>query len=417
MRTTCVIIGAGHNGLAMSRQLASRSIDHVVLERGEVANSWRTERWDSLRLLTPNWQTRLPGMDPEADDPDGFMSAAEVAKLMDRYAETVCAPVVTATTVTRVATDADGYEVTTDQGAWSCEAVVLASGAASIADIPKCAGAVPSSIRTMSPLTYKSPDSVGDGGVLIVGASATGIQLADELVRAGRAVTIAVGGHVRAPRTYRGRDVFWWLESAGVLDDGPDEIDDLVRARHVPSPQLIGTPERRTIDLNTLTDLGVEIVGRLGDIRGDVALFSGGLRNTCALADLKMNRLLDRFDEWATAMQPDVDDVHRFAPTRVPDEQLLQLDLRRRGIETIIWATGFRPDYSWLDVPVFDFKGRVTHEGGIVEKAPGLYLLGGNLLRTRRSSYIAGAADDTDAVATHLHRYVDERGPAQTASR
>jgi len=414
MRTTCVIIGAGHNGLAMSRRLTERSIDHVVLERGEVANSWRTERWDSLRLLTPNWETRLPGLQYDGDEADGYMTAPDVARFIDRYADAIGAPVQSGTTVTRVTTGPDGYEVATDHGEWTCATVVIASGAASVANIPPAVEGLPACTRSISPLAYKCPDSVDDGGVLIVGASASGIQLADELARAGLAVTIAVGEHVRMPRTYRGRDVFWWLEAAGVLDDRHDEVEDLVRARHVPSPQLLGSAARRTIDLNAITDLGVEVVGRLGTMRDGMALFSGGLANTCRLADLKMNRLLDRFDEWACAMAPErVDDAHRFEPTRVPDEPPLQIDLRRRGIATVIWATGYRPDHSWLDLPVLDRKGRIGHDGGIVLDAPGLYVLGGNLLRTRRSSYIAGAVEDTDAIADHLHRYLGcrERAP------
>jgi putative flavoprotein involved in K+ transport len=418
MRTTCVIIGAGHNGLAMSRRLSERSIDHVVLERGEAANSWRAERWDSLRLLTPNWQARLPGMGYEGDDPDGFMTAAQVAEFVGAYAAAIGAPVQTATMVTRVATTADGYQVTTDRGVWNCTTVVLASGTANVANIPKLAEAVPTSIRTVTPLTYRCPESVDDGGVLVVGASATGAQLADELARAGRPVTLAVGEHVRLPRTYRGRDIFWWMDATGVLDDRHDQVDDLVRARHVPSPQLIGTLERRVIDLNTLAELGVEIVGRLGSIHDGAAQFSGGLANTCGLADLKMNRLLDRFDTWASVVGPvAVDEAQRFAPIRVPSALSLEIDLRRRGIKTIVWATGYRPDYSWLDVPVVDRRGRICHDGGVVQDAPGLYLLGGNLLRTRRSSYIAGAAGDTDALANHLYAYLDRSGAFPATQR
>lgn len=418
MRTSCVIIGAGHNGLAMSRRLSERSIDHVVLERGEVANSWRTERWDSLRLLTPNWQTGLPDAPYQGDQPDGFMTASEVAGFVDAYAARIDAPVRTATTVTSVATAGDGYRVTTNQGEWNSTAVVIASGAANVAKIPQCATAVPPSIAMISPLAYRSPDTIDDGGVLVVGASATGVQLAEELARAGRTVTVAVGEHVRMPRTYRGRDVFWWMDASGVLDDRHDEVDDLVRARHVPSPQLIGTPERRAIDLNTLTDLGVEIVGRLGSVRDGVAQFSGGLANTCRLADLKLNRLLDRFDEWAGgAAVGGIDDSHRFIPTRIPAEPRLELDLRRGGIKTIVFATGYRPDYSWLRLPVFDAKGQICHDGGVIRNAPGAYLLGGNLLRTRRSSYISGASDDTRVLADELLRHLDCTRPFATTPR
>jgi len=410
MYTTVVVIGAGHSGLAMSRRLTERSLEHVVLERGEVANSWRNERWDSLRLLTPNWHSQLPGMRYHGSAQDGFMSVPEVVAFIDSYAATIDAPVQTRTTVSSVGVSASGFQVTTDRGVWNCATVVIASGAANAANVPTISSAVPSSIEMVTPLTYRSPERLGKGGVLVVGASATGIQLADEIHRSGRPVTLAVGEHVRLPRTYRGRDIFWWMNAAGVLDERHDEVDDLVRARHVPSPQLIGTPEQRSIDLNALTQLGVTVVGRLGSIRDGVAQFSGGLANTCRLADLKMNRLLNRFDEWARDKDIDVVEApHRFEPTSVPSAPTVEIDLRRHSIGTIVWATGYHPDYSWLDVPVLDRKGRIRHHGGIVRDAPGMYLLGETLLRTRRSSYIAGADQDTCELANHLHEHLDGR--------
>ena len=407
MDTTTVIIGAGHAGLAMSRRLTERSIDHVVLERGDVANSWRTERWNSLRLLTPNWQTTLPGQAHCSNDPDGFMTTAEVAEFIGSYATSIDAPVQTDTAVTRVAATEDGYQVVTDRGVWRCATIVLASGACSVANVPAIVAAIPPAVARVTPLRYRSPDQFDDRGVLVVGGSATGLQLADEIHRSGRQVTLAVGEHVRMPRTYRGRDIFWWMEAAGVLDERYDEVDDLVRARRVPSPQLIGTPNRVSLDLNSLAALGVEIVGRLGAIRDGVALFSGGLANTCRLADLKLTRLLDRFDEWEHRADAGViERPHRPEPTTVGTGATLEVDLRRRNIGTILWATGFRPDHSWLDVPVLDHKGRVRNDGGVVTDAPGMYLLGGSLLRTRRSSYIAGASHDTHALARHLHDYL-----------
>lgn len=408
MRTTTVIIGSGHAGLAMSRHLTQRSIDHVVLERGEVANSWRTERWDSLRLLTPNWQTRLPGFHYTGDDPDGYMSMPDVAVFITRYASLIAAPVHTGTTVTRVTATATGYDVITDRGTWTCATVVLAIGAANVANVPAIAQHVPASVAMYTPLTYRSPDSLDGRGVLVVGASATGVQLADEIQRSGRPVTLAVGEHVRLPRSYRGRDIFWWLDAAGVLDERYDQVDDLVRARHLPSPQLIGSPDRRSIDLNTLADYGVRIVGRLAGITDGTAQFSGALANTCTLADLKMNRLLDTFDGWArTTRHDDADPPHRFEPTRIPSTRMLDIDLRAGDIGTIIWATGYRPDHPWLDIPVLDRKGRIRHDGGIVTDSPGTYLLGANLLRRRRSSYINGAEADTADLADQLHGHLN----------
>ncbi len=404
-----VIVGAGHAGLAMSHRLTERSIDHVVVERGEVANSWRTERWESLRLLTPNWHARLPGHRHHGHDPDGFMSVRDVTNLIAGYARTIAAPVQSGTIVTRVTALADGYEITTDRGVWRCTAVVMATGACSVAVVPPIAAGLPDEIASVTPQAYRRPDELADGGVLIVGASATGVQLAEEIHRSGRPVTLAVGEHVRMPRTYRGRDIFWWTDTAGILDEPYDALDDVVRARHLPSPQLIGTPQRRSIDLNSLQRLGVRIVGRLGRIRDGAAQFSGSLPNTCKLADLKMNRLLASLDEWATlaGIDDEVGDPERFEPTCIPATTSTDIDLERDDIRTVIWATGYRPDHRSIELPVFDHKGMIRHDGGAVRGAPGMYVLGLNVLRRRGSSFIGGAARDTADLAAHLHQHLD----------
>lgn len=393
----------------MSRRLAERSIDHVVLERGEVANSWRTERWDSLRLLTPNWQSRLPGFGYEGDDPDGFRTMPETVDFIAGYARAISAPVETGTTVTSVRACDDGYLIKTNQGEWRCRTVVLATGACNIASVPPCASAVPPSIAPITPTEYKNPDQLEAGGVLVVGASATGIQLADEIQGSGRPVTLSVGEHVRVPRTYRGRDIQWWMDAAGVLDERYDEMDDIVRARSLPSLQLVGSPERTTLDLNALTGMGVKLVGRLAGIRDGRAQFSGSLKNQCALADLKMARLLDTIDEWAisSGLDGEISLSHRFEPTRVDASPPLGMDLTSET-RTIVWATGFRPDTSWLDVPVFDRKGQIRHDGGVVA-SPGMYLMGMPFLRRRKSSLIDGAGDDARDLSDHLAAYLGGR--------
>ncbi len=411
MKTTTVVVGAGHSGLAVSRRLSQRSIDHVVIERGEVANSWRTQRWDSLRLLTPNWQSRLPGHSYQAcggDDPDGFMSMPEVVRFISDYARLVDAPIRTGTTVTSVRRVGGGYIVDTDRGRWECETVVLASGGFNVAKVPELGGSPPAPVTALSAFDYRSPDGLAAGGVLVVGASATGVQIADEVHRSGRPVTVAVGEHVRMPRLYRGRDVLWWMERSGLFDERYDEVDDVVRVRRTPSPQLVGTPERATLDLNALTDQGVRLVGRLAALRGAEALLSGSLANKCELADLKQGRLLDTFDEWAAESGLDeVGPPERFEPTRVPKSPPLKLDLAGGEIRTIVWATGFRPDYSWLDVPVLDHKGQIRHDGGVVTESPGLYVIGLNFLRRRKSSFIHGAGDDSWDLVSHLASHLD----------
>ena len=395
----------------MSRCLCDRSIDHVVLERGEVAHTWRTERWDSLRLLTPNWQSRLPGFSYNGDDPDGYRTVAEVIEFIASYAKAVSAPVLTHTTVTSVRRTETGYLVRSDQGDWLCRAVVVASGACNIADVPSFANRVPRSVMQLTAQDYRNPEKLADGGVLVVGASSSGTQIANEIHRSGRPVILSVGEHIRAPRVYRGKDLEWWMDAAGVLDERYDEVDDIARARRVASLQLAGTPDRSTLDINALTEIGVKLVGRIGGISEDgKAQFSGSLRNMCALSDLKMDRLLDTIDAWATerGLDGEVEPPHRFPPTIVEPSPPLSLDLTSGEIKTIIWATGFRPDYSWLHVPVLDAKGRIHHDGGVVP-SPGLYVMGLQFLRRRKSALIDGAGDDARDLSAHLASYLDGR--------
>ncbi|MCP4318067.1 MAG: NAD(P)-binding domain-containing protein [Hyphomicrobiales bacterium] len=407
---TTVIIGAGQTGLAMSHQLSQRSIDHVLLERGEVANSWRKERWDSLTLLTPNWQARLPGYSYGGDNPDGYMDMPAVIDFLDGYARHVEAPVETNTTVENVRPSEDGYVVSTNRGKWRCRTLVIASGACNIANVPKLAADLPDGVESLTPMQYRNPDQLADGGVLVVGASATGMQLAKEIRQSGHDVILAAGEHVRAPRTYRGRDIKWWMDACGVLGMTYDEVDDIKRARRAPSLQLAGSPERSNLDMNALTQMGIDIVGRIAGMRDGKALFSGSLGNVCALADLKMNRLLDTIDEWITenGLTGEVGPAERFDDTKLPEKPRLELDLKASGVKTVLWATGFRPDYSWLEVPVLDRKGRMIHDGGVTD-APGLYVMGLPFLRRRKSTLIDGAGDDARDLAEHLGTFVGKR--------
>ena len=400
---TTIIIGAGQSGLAMSRHLTARSIDHVVLERGEVANSWRTERWDSLRLLTPNWQSRLPGYAYDGPDSDGFMAMPEVVRYLERYADVSGAPVVTGTRVTKVRQAPGGYQLSTSQGPWRCRTLVIASGACNIAAIPPQAAGLGRNVNSLTPMQYRNPGLLVDGGVMIVGASASGMQLAREIHASGRHVVISIGEHVRMPRTYRGKDIQWWMDATGAMEVRYDAVEDIERARHLPSLQLVGTPERVTIDVNSLRKSGIELVGRLVGVADGKAQFSGSLANNCALADLKMNRLLASIDDWVdeNGFTDRFPASYRYEPTDVGPKTRLSIDLHESGIRTVIWATGYRPDYSWLDVPVLDRKGRIWHDGGVVPTA-GMYVLGLPFMRRRKSSFIDGAGDDAADLAAHL---------------
>jgi putative flavoprotein involved in K+ transport len=340
------------------------------------------------------------------------MTMGEVTEFIEAFAKVSGAPVRTGVNVTSVQPADGGFMTTHSGGEIHSRTVVIASGACNLPSVPPLSEAVPAGVAQLTPFSYRNPDQVPDGGVLVVGASATGVQLAAELRQSGRPVTLSVGEHVRLPRTYRGRDVLWWMDASGVWDQRHDEVEDLERARRLPSPQLVGTPGRATLDLNALTSMGVELVGRLATVRDGRALFSGGLRNVISLSDLKMERLLGTFDEWATAdgCAAEVGPPERFGPTAVPDRSRLQLDLASGEIRTVVWATGFRPDYSWLGVPVVDAKGHLQHEGGVVTGSPGLYALGLPVLRRRKSTFICGIEDDARAVTGDLARHLAGSG-------
>ncbi|MCP4380806.1 MAG: NAD(P)-binding domain-containing protein [Hyphomicrobiales bacterium] len=404
-----VVIGAGHSGLAMSEQLSGRGVDHVVLERGAIANSWRTKRWDSLKLLTPNWMNNLPGHAYDGGDPDGYMNMAELVARFDASAEWVAAPVRAGVTVGSVSRNEDGFQVVTDHGTLQAKAVVMANGGCAIPRVPEAADALPGRIAQVTPNTYKRPAALPAGRVLVVGASASGVQLAREIHQSGRPVTIAVGGHTRLPRQYRGRDILLSMKQAGILDSSQPGPDDIERLRRAPSLQLTAG---ETLDLNTLQADGVEITGRLATIRDGTAHLSGSLANLCASADLKLNRVLAAIDEWAATADPEpfLEPPERFASTNVPDAPRLTIDLNGEGFGAVLWATGFRPDYSWLDLPVFDRKGRLIHDGGHV--APGLYVMGLPFMRAATSTYIDGGANDAAALAAHLHTGLAARNAA-----
>jgi putative flavoprotein involved in K+ transport len=393
-----IVIGAGQAGLAMSHCFTSRGIEHVVLERGRTAERWYSERWASLRLLTPNWMSRLPGWSYQGDDPDGFMSAASFARYLEAYERNSRMPLQHATDVLSVQPHAGGFRVATDRGIWLARIVVLATGHCDIPLVPPMARRLPSSIQQVTPAAYWNPAALPKGGVLVVGASATGVQLADEIQRSGRPVTISVGRHTRLPRQYRGRDIWWWLDSIGVLDETPDSVDDRERARLQPSFQLIGRSDHEPLDLATLRDAGVRLVGRATGIDGWRVHLKDDLADTTASAQKSLERLLHRIDCHAgpETAPPEPGAARVIAVDAAP----AVLDLKAEDIRTVVWATGYRRDYSWLRVPVLDASQEIVHRGGVTPW-PGLYALGLRFMRRRRSNFIDGVGLDANDLAEH----------------
>ena len=403
--TDTIVIGAGQAGLAASRCLTDRGVDHVVLERGRVAERWRSERWDSLRLLTPNWMSSLPGWSYTGPDPHGYMTGPEVTAYLQDYADASAAPVHEDSAVQRLGGSGDGFEVVTASATWRSGNVVIATGWSDLPAIPAMANRLDPAVTQIAPSTYRNPGSLPAGAVLVVGASATGVQLADELAHADRQVVLAVGSHTRLPRRYRGMDIFWWLERIGSLDRTIDEMPDPVAARHEPSLQLVGRPDQRNLDLATLAGDGVQLAGRLTGIDGHRADFGGDLLRTIAIAEVRMRRVLADIDDHidATGLTAEVLDPEP-QPVVVVDDHIDSLDLDRRGITSVIWATGHRRTYPWLHLPVLDTAGEIRQHRGITP-IPGLYVLGQRFQHSRSSNFITGVGRDASFVADHLvHR-------------
>ena len=405
-RLSAIIIGAGQAGLAMSHCLSQGGVEHVVLERGRVAERWRSERWDSLRLLTPNWMSRLPGWSYQGPDPDGFMAVPALVDYLAGYARSLSAPIETETDVRAVTWERGHYRVETTRGVWSSRVVVVATGQCDMPAVPAFAADLPASIRQVVPSRYRNADTLPQGGVLVVGASATGVQLAEEIHLSGRPVTLSVGRHTRLPRVYRGRDIMWWLDRAGVLNDPIGKVRDPGHVRSQPSLQLVGRPDRRTVNLAVLRELGIRVVGRAEGIDGTTVRLRPDLPETTMAAWRKLDRALDRIDAYAgDAAGPD--DLARRTIDLGPGPDALDLD--RAGIRTVIWATGYRRDYRWLKVPVLDGDGELRHDGGVVPW-PGLYVLGLTFLRRRKSNFIDGVGADAEDLTAHVQDYLRAAG-------
>jgi putative flavoprotein involved in K+ transport len=409
-RTDVIIVGGGQAGLAMSRCLVDAGIDHIVLERGRIAERWRSERWDSLRLLTPNWQTRLPGFRYSGPDPDGFMTAGEVASHLERYASHFGAPVEDDTAVNELSAIANGYRIVTSRGAWLARCAVIATGYCDVPYVPRTAARLTRQVRQIVPTDYRKPEDLDAGGVLVVGASATGVQIADELVRSGRAVTIAAGHHTRVPRSYRRRDIMWWLDRSGLLDAGTNDVYDIEVSRRQPSFQLVGRPDHASIDLSGLRRNGARVVGRLGGIDGSRVWFDDDLVATTAASDAKLAMLLKRLDDFSSAagFDAEVGEAEPFEPIW-PEflDAPSSVDLHDEGISSVIWATGYRRRYPWLRLPVLDRRGDVAHQDGVTA-SPGVYVLGMQFQRRRNSNFIDGVGTDARYLAGEIAAYLGQ---------
>ena len=400
-----LVIGGGQAGLAMSRCLSDRSVDHVVLERGRVAERWRSERWDSLRLLTPNWQTRLPGFRYVGPDPDGYMSMPQLVGFFERYATSFAAPIELGTTVGGVEQVGARFRVQTDRGVWLADNVVIATGYSDVPYVPPLARRLSPRVAQIVPTQYLNPSQLSPHGVLVVGASATGVQLADEIRATGRPVTLAVGRHMRLPRTYRGRDIMWWLDAMGVLRESVADVVNIRASRSQPSLQLVGCSDVQSLDVAALERRGVRILGRLVGVEQERVSFDDDLIATTAASDIKLADLFLRIDAFIAKTAVNTPPPGPFEPTWPSALAVTKtsVDLRAAGIDTVVWATGFTRRYPWLRVPVLDDHGEIRQRGGITP-VPGLFVLGLHFQRRRNSAFIDGVGDDAAFLAEQIAR-------------
>lgn len=394
--TNSVIIGGGQAGLALSRCLTEKEIDHVVIERGRIGERWRSERWDSLRLLSPNWMSRLPHYSYKGDNPDGFMTMVEFIRYLEDYAESFEAPVQTGTCVQRVEQIDSGYRIITDRGTWHAANVVIATGFCDVPRVPAFANRLPERIQQIVPSEYRNPGQLSPGGVLVVGASATGAQIAEEVNSAGYQTILAVGNHVRLPRRYRGKDILHWMVSMGGFAAAANPEQE----RQSPPPQLIGAPDNRDLDLGKLQFQGVELIGRVIDADEKRVRFEDDLAKTVGKADDDLRQLLAKIDSYIETKRYSAEEPDPFREI-VPNPARTQIDLEFEGITNVVWATGYKRHLPWLKVRVVDQHGDVEHDRGVTA-VPGLYVLGMRFQRTKGSNLIDGVGDDAEYLAGHI---------------
>lgn len=399
--TDTLIVGGGQSGIAMSEHLLGLGIPHVVLERSRIAERWRSERWDSLVANGPAWHDRFPGLEFNDIDPDSFPTKERMARYLEDYARKIGAPVRTGVEVQRVAKrkGSTGFVVTTSKGAFHAERVVVATGPFQVPAIPRI---IPEDTGLMQvhSSAYKNPGQLPDGAVLVVGGGASGAQIAEELHRAGRRVFLSVGEHYRPPRSYRGRDYVWWL---GVLGKW-DEVNRNSRKKHV-AFAVSGYDGGKTIDFRRFANQGITILGMTEGYRDGIVTFADDLTANLAEGDRAYLEMLHEADDYVTRngldlpQEPEAWQMEPDAPCIT--SPIHELDLRAQGVSSIVWATGFRFDFSWLDVDVFDENGAPVHKRGIAGER-GIYFLGLPELTNRASSFIYGCWYDAKYIATHI---------------
>lgn len=405
-----VIVGAGQGGLAVSYLLEQGGIEHVILERGRIGESWRSQRWDSFYLNTPNWSNNLPGMEFHPEAPDGFGHRDQIVSYLENYAGSFNAPVMEGAKVSSVERLSSGrLQVQAGSDAFDARAVVIASGSMNRPRLPAMARELPADITSLTAGTYRNAAELPDGAVLIVGGAQSGCQIAEDLIAAGRRVYLCASRVGRIPRRYRGRDILYWWRDMGFWDVRLEDLEDPAM-RYAALPQVSGVAGGRTVSFQSLARDGVTLLGRLQKINGYNLELRPDLRASIAFADVRSASFKEAIDAFITrsgmmAPLPEPDPGEPAMPDLRGSDRMESLNLREVGISSIIWCTGFDADWSWLRAGEFDAYGHPQHLGG-VGRIPGLYFIGLPWLSKRKSGTLYGIPEDAGRIVEHLDQYL-----------
>lgn len=414
-----IVVGGGQAGLCMSHCLSQQGIDHLVLERARVGERWRSERWDSLRFQFPSRYVRLPGFDYDGDRPDAFMTRDEIVRVLERYAAEIEAPMRCGVNVQSLQRDDDGlFRLETGTQALRAHNVVLATGPYQRTAVPALSTDLPTPVTQLPASAYTNAAALPAGGVLVVGAGGSGVQIAEDLLAAGRKTYLSVGQHRRIPRRYRGHDVIYWFDRLGLIDNpvpaaGP----------RPPSPLLTGIDGGYDVDLRRLVKAGGHLLGRLESVQANELVLGDNLLGDIAAGDQSYRDFVGLVDAYIAEHGLDLETLHQPGPRQpsdeparidafaldepepvLPENSPQRLDLKRADINSVIWATGYELDFSWIHCSAFDSHGAPQHERGVC-KEPGLYVLGLPFLHSVRSTLFWGVAEDAHFIATHLHHH------------
>jgi putative flavoprotein involved in K+ transport len=408
-----IIVGGGQAGLSMSYCLKERGVDHIIFEKNKIGYAWRTKRWDSFCLVTPNWQCRLPGFPYPGSDPQGFMQKDEIVQYIEAYAASFDPPIREGVEVLRVFKPnfQEVFEVATSIGHYTCDQVVVATGSYHQPKIPKIAERLPESILQLHSSEYRNPQSLPDKGVLVVGTGQSGCQIAEDLHLAGKQVHLCVGGAPRSPRFYRGKDVVDWLDQMGYYDLSINDHPQKEKVRAKANHYVTGRDGGREIDLRQFALEGMKLYGRLKHIQGAKLEFSPDLKQNLDQADAVAESIKTSIDSFIEKNHIEAPPASPYQPVWQPCREILELDCAAADIGTVIWCTGFRSNFSYIEVPVFDGKGYPGHERGVTD-VWGFYFLGLPWLHTWGSGRFSGIARDATYLADYIvaRRKVFDRG-------